>query len=632
MSEKKIEKNNNQPEKDFAELLKERAGDGRIDESLQEIYQAEKATEAKTNLQRRRVDPLKRLAWTFAVFLILLAAVSWSGFYLLHQGERLRTEDVSFAIDGPADVVAGKEVVYELQYKNLSAFNLQNVEIRLQAPEHFIFIDAAPSPENPTALTWRLDQIETKRSGRIAVKGKLIDVVGATENFSATLSYRPENFSSTFRTDTSFAATMHAAGLSVSVEAPSYTNVGEELPLTVRYAKERESYIDAFSVLLQHGEHFVVSGGNKSGVWPVSKVADTQQELVLKGSYGKKPDSAEKLIVQLAIPEEKILTHDEGGQSITEQKTVYHVFYEQEAPVTVVDGALSLTLSLNGSLSGKPVNFGDELNYVIHYQNVSDAMLKNVVIMAAVDSPLVDWSTLKDENRGEQKDNALLWTKAEISDLAGIAPDKEGSFGFSLKVKNASAATAGNLAVRATLDYSIDSAPVSGATHAVELVNQINTDVTFNAQLRYFDFNNNAVGSGPLPPQAGQKTTYQVYWSVAADVHDLKDVSVSATLPAVVAWDNTYTASSGDISYAADTKTVTWSVPNVSAVGQPVLVQFAVSLTPAAGDRNKIITVMNQSNFQATDASTSGIIAAAIQPKTTNLVDDPIGQGQGQVQ
>jgi len=469
-------------EKNFSELLKEREDDGRVDESLQEIYRAENLDAAKGSPQRRRVDPLKRLAWTFVVFLVLLATVSWSGFYLLHQGERLHSDDVSFAIVGPSAAVVGQEVIYELQYKNLSAFNLRNVQLRLQAPDNFIFIDAASAPESATALTWRLDQVETKRSGRIVVKGKLVDTTGASANFAAALSYRPENFSSTFRTDAIFTTTISATGVSAAVEAPAFVNVGQEMTLTVRYAKERENYLNAFSVLIEHGEHFVVSGANQTGAWPVSGLTDAQQELYIKGAYAKKLDSAEKLVVRLAVPQAATITREENGQSIIEQKTIYHVFYEQEVSIVVVDGALSLTISLNGSLAGKPVHFGDTLNYVVHYKNAGDAVLRNVIIMATADSPLLDWSALKDEHNAERNDNSLLWTKAEIPELASIAPNHEGSFGFSLKVKDAAAGETKDLSIRAALDYSIDSAPNSGGTHAVELINPLATDGTPGAQ------------------------------------------------------------------------------------------------------------------------------------------------------
>jgi|SRR3989339_721854 len=623
-----------QPEKNFSELLKEREGDDHINKSLQEIYQAENLPAAKGSLHRRSVDPLKRLAWTFVVFLGVLAAVSWSGFYLLHQGERLRTEDVSFAIVGPQEVAVGKEVVYELQYTNLSAFNLRDVQIRLQAPDDFIFLDAAPAPVSDKGLNWRLDQVDTKRSGRIAVKGKVVGLINAQENFSATLSYRPENFSSTFRADASFTTTVNATGISFSIEAPSFINVAEAMPITVRYAKEHESYLDAFSVLLTSSEHFVVSGDNQTGVWLVNNAKETQQELAIKGSYAKKPAGDEKLTVQLAVPQAVVLTHEENGQSVIEHKTIYHVFYEQVVPVVVVDGALSLTLSLNGATAGKPLNFGDALNYVIHYKNVSAAALKNVVIMATVDSALVDWSALNGEHNAERSANSLLWTKAEIPELAGIAPNQEGSFGFSLKVKDAAAAAAagGDLAIHTALDYSIDSAPVSGNAHALELINQLNTDATFNAQLRYFDISNASVGAGPLPPKVGEKTTYQVYWSAAAGMHDLKNLTVSATLPDGVKWENVSVAGVGAVSYDSGNKTVTWMAPVVGSLDQPALLRFAVSLIPAAGDRGKIITVLNQTDFSATDAATGGVITAAVKPKTTNLEDDSAGHGQGQAQ
>ena len=114
---KAIKKNNgHETAKDFSALLKERDGDGPINQNLKKIYQSETADAVKSGGMpaRRRIDPWQRLALTFLVFLALLAAVSWSGFYLLHQGDRLRSEDVTVQITGPSETTAGKEEVYEI--------------------------------------------------------------------------------------------------------------------------------------------------------------------------------------------------------------------------------------------------------------------------------------------------------------------------------------------------------------------------------------------------------------------------------------------------------------------------------------------------------------------------------------
>ena len=627
--------NNNDTGREFAALLKERERDAGVSASLQEMYQAEGVAKNVARLRSRDANPLKRLAWTFFLFLTLVTVMSWAGFFLLHQGERLHSEDITLAVTGPAQSVAGQPEVYELQYKNVSAFDLHDVTIRLQLPDAVAFIDAAPAPVSlPTEgneVVWQLETIPAKRSGRIALQAALIAKAGERARLQAALHYRPENFSASFSAQATFETMVSGIGVSAAFEAPSFTNVGQEMPITLRYARERDSYLQTFSVLVETGEQFKISGDNQTGVWEVKNLTDTQQELVIKGSYAKKPAAAESFTVKLAVPHEVNITRTENGATVTERKVVYRVFYEQELPIVVIDSALALTLSLNGATTAKPINGGDTLNYVVHYKNASEATLRNIIILATVDSPLVDWNALRDEHGGERKDNAILWTKAEVADLASLAPDAEGSFGFSLKIKD-NTGKAPNAVVRAALDYSIDSAFTNtGAAPAIELVSPLNTDVTFNAQLRYFDTYNTAVGAGPLPPRVGETTTYRVYWSIEVGRHDLADVVVTTILPAGRLWANNYTNPIGDVSYDSATRAVAWRVPRVDATGAAVL-DFAVSVTPTAAERNKIITVLNQSTFAATDAETNGRVTREAGPKTSALADDAAGNGKGQVE
>jgi hypothetical protein len=314
---------------------------------------------------------------------------------------------------------------------------------------------------------------------------------------------------------------------------------------------------------------------------------------------------------------------------------VYSPFYESEVAPIVVEGALSMTLTVNSSASNKPVNFSDTLNYIVHYKNTSEAELKNVIIMAVVDSELVDWQTLQDKNNAEQKNNTLVWTKSEISDLASISPDEENSFGFSIKIKNkddVKDVSLNDLGIKAYVDYSVDSAISNNSTHAAEITNPINSNVDFTAELRYFDQNNISVGEGPLPPKVGEKTTYQAYWFVKNSLHDLKNVQITTTLPENIFWESKTSATDGSISYNADNREVKWSVSTVDTIGEPAFIQFAVSVTPIEENKNKIITILNKARLEAVDSETNGIIISEAPAKTSSLVDDELGKGYGKVE
>ncbi|PIR93062.1 hypothetical protein COT99_02940 [Candidatus Falkowbacteria bacterium CG10_big_fil_rev_8_21_14_0_10_43_10] len=617
-------------EKGFGELLKEREKDNNIDQELKEIYEDESPlvpiskngqNKDNINVRRREINPWVKIAWTFLALLLVLAGISWVSFFILQQGGRLDSKDIEFKIIGPEEVVAGQEVIYEIQYKNLSEFNLKNVEIYLTYPNNFAFVDAVPPPARDSSI-WEFEQVDTKRSARIEIKGKIIGPALSQAELAAAIAYRPENFSSTFSAEDDFITKIVSTGISSGVEASSFFNVNEESEIILTYARQKENFIDSFRARLEHGENFVVAAGAESS-WEIKEVTDAQQKLAIKGTYVSQPKNEEKIKLILEAPQA-------AAAGIK-----YYPFYEYEFSPIVAEGALNLSLSVNGSAADKPVNFGDTLNYVAHYKNASEASLKNVIIMAVVNSKIVDWRALVDGNKGEVKGDTIMWTKEELGELAEISPGEENSFGFSLKIKprdQIKDVPANDLRVVASLDYSVNSAIKSDGTPIAQITSRVNSDLNFTSELRYFDRNNVSIGEGPLPPKVGEKTTYRAYWTLTNSLHDLENIEITTELPENIKWENNYNENMGSVGYDAGQRKITWKINSWDAVSQPAMFDFSISVTPAESDRNKILTVLNQPRVEAKDKETNGVIVLTGKAKTTNLEDDGVGKGQGKVE
>ncbi|MDP3900650.1 MAG: hypothetical protein Q8Q23_06265 [bacterium] len=626
-------------DKDFAELLSEREKENIIDRSLKEIYSSENSKSddgmpknSTPLIQRRKLDPWKRISITFVFLLIVITAVSWYVFFLFHAGSRLNTDDITFHIVGPQEVVAGQEVVYELQFKNLSNFNLQDIEINLIHGDNFIVIDSVPEVIERGA-TWKLDSLATKRSGRLEIKAKLIGEIDSEYDLNAIISYRPENFSSSFSSEANYRVKVLSTGINLEILSPSFYNINDDTAINIDYVAEKDNFIPSFNVRLEHGESFSMNGESEI---KVENITDQKQTIKLGGKYTKQPSADEGLKLVFFVPAENSV--DENLPEVNSEieiKTIEHIFAKYDVSAPVAEGALLLNLTVNGSDSGKPVSLGDTLNYVVHYKNNSEAELKNVVIIAIIDSPLVDWSTLKDSNKGEKRGNAIIWTKSEIRGLAEVGPDDEDSLSFSIGLKDIEAAkdiSSSNFSVTSSLDYSIDGKIKDSYKPVFSSTNKVNTDLILKNEARYFDHNNIAVGSGPLPPKVGEKTSYNVYWTINNTRHNLKNIKVITSLPANINWENTFSRSVGKIIYNSDSREVEWSFDGMDAFAEPPFSVFTISLTPQESEKNKILTILNATKITAIDSETNGVITLETNSKTTNLDDDKIGKGYGKVE
>lgn len=475
-------------DKDFSELLKEKEKEADIDNSLAEIYKTEDGimvpagqkrerwpagNNINMHIERREIALRKKITQLLLILLIFLAGLSWGTFWLFNQGSRLNTKDIELSISGPTLAIAGEEVTYEVKYQNLSPFNLKNVEFYVSYPDSFIFSDAVPSPAEERKI-WRIAQVNSKHSGLIKFKGRLVDLPETAAEFSASITYRPENFSSTFSADALTTTSISTVGINVNVEAPYFFNVNDEKEIVVQYARQKENFIDNFVILFEHSNNFILNKDMNASPWVIANITDAQQKFIIKGKYeAQSADDGQALKIMLAVPEQKDITVDDKTGPIVQ--TINHIFYQYEWSPAVANGALNLDLTANGSSAGKPVNFGDNLNYVVHYKNASGAALKNVIIMATIISDNIDWQALQDKQQGEIRGDSVIWSKEQLKELAEIQPNGEGSFSFSLKLKTANQApnAAAGGQVQTSLDYSIDSVPQPSSNPVVKIINQI---------------------------------------------------------------------------------------------------------------------------------------------------------------
>jgi hypothetical protein len=132
------------------------------------------------------------------------------------------------------------------------------------------------------------------------------------------------------------------------------------------------------------------------------------------------------------------------------------------------------------------------------------------------------------------------------------------------------------------------------------------------------------VGSGPLPPRAGEKTEFKVYWTVTNNLHTLNDVKVEMDLPDHIEWEGKSKASAGNIDYKEDDRKVIWSIGKMPTSVYRLDGQFNISLTPKESDVDKIMVLSTGARISAKDEITGATVEKNEKPGTTKLEDDEI--------
>jgi hypothetical protein len=623
-------------EKKFEAYVKEEVREQEIESGLSEIYQDEK----KGGSSIRTFEKIKRRGLIYKIFSFLVGlsaviALAWLAYYFIYVNTSGDLTSVSITIAADKEILAGKEFFYTVTYKNLDRVDINNLTVDLTYPDNFIFLDAEPKPSKDQN-SWKFAQLPTRRSGEIRIKGKLIGEAGSQAIIIGSLTYQPANISSNFKKETSSQSTIAGLGLALSVESASSALVGETNEIDIKYRAEDENYLTKFRLSIDQEENLEFDKSTASGTipgnWQITDIGKEERDLKIKFKFKDKLTDTQDLNLKFEYSEDGLK---------------YYPFLTKKLTYDVQKRDLNLTLIINGARTDQGVNFGQTMNYSIVYNNKGKTVMKDVVIMIVMDSDFLDWTSLNDKNKGKVSGKTISWSKTELPALAELSPGNEGTIDFSIKLQGVGEIDpTKNYQVKSFAQFSlgllpagVSSSTAASSTDAVVkqdgqsnvIISKFNSDLTLSEQVRYFNDDNIAVGSGPVPPKVGQTTSYKIYWVLTNNLNELYDVVLSTTLPAGVSFDQKSRTTLGTLDYDQATNKIVWNLGRLPITVYKSEAEFNLSITPTAADVNKILVLLAGTDITASDSVTNSPISKKTAPKTTKLDDDPAITDDGRV-
>lgn len=636
--EQAIGRKNQMDEEDgFEEFDEEKEEE--IEESLSEIYQddAGRLVDVK-HLQKSRSHGF--IFWFTSFFFLLSVLLVGAYFayvtYYLPSGNNAAS--VELAVEAKTEVIAGEEFFYEIRYKNPMNIAIKNVLIEAKYPQNYIFLDSYPTPQEDSQSQWRIERLGPQASEVIKVRGKIVGREGQTGIFFATMNFEPENFSSEFKKETSITTTVSDIGLNVDFDYSSNALVNEKDKVLVYVSAQEKSFINSLrlSVDIPENVSLAVPEAGKEGI--------LEHEEIRPGVWVLSGINSEKLNLPVDVVFKEKLDNKQQLEFVfeyTDSNGNWYEFKREAIEFEVMKSDLNLTLIINGSRSDQGVNFGDTLNYSIVYNNKGETDMKDVVIMAVMQSDFLDWTSLQNPQAGTEKGNTITWTKQEIPALAQISPNQEGTIDFSLRLSGLGDSVVDKqFQVKSFAQFSIGSiGEEEGDVPPAEeeednnrsnvIVNRINSDLGILEKVRYFSEDNIPVGTGPHPPKVGEETTYKVYWELTNNLHELRNLVVKTVLPSGVFWNGKERSTAGEVKYLAEENAVVWDIGRLPITVFKTNAEFGIKIRPTEEDKNTIKVLVNGTQVSAVDSETQAELKVVNKAKTTRLEDDDIAQGDG---
>ncbi len=652
--EKKLEhsskESRHKPEKDETEKS-ESAKEKEVEKELKIIYRDSQGK--LPNLTKLDFIPKDRtkkiiILTIFILFVILMTTLA--GFFIFQPKPKFSNKRINLEIKAPFTVSSGEKINYQIRFTNNEEISLTHVQLNVYLPAGFIFTNSnipavANADEKQKAIkTWEINDLFMGQSQIIDLNGRIIGLPNSKQLISAALSYIPANFSSEFDINTSFTTEINDSLINTSYEYLSQVADSELIEIKAKINNKSTQY-DLADLEMD----FIFSAEFKLADCQV--LAPDQKSADIKFDKNKTQPSPKTLIINSLLPQEEKIIFCLGKFNVDATTTLdlnwqaklqgaeqeYFVQKEDKLSIEVIKGELMTNLIIQGSNQNKPVAFGDTLNYLISLENKSKKTLGDLKVRAVIDSPLIDWQTLNDKNKGVQEANQILWTTEQISGLALLLPEAEIEIPIQIKLKDYQAGKrykADDLQVKSFFEVQINKMNNKDTDLAAEsntIINELNTNLDFKSEARYFDSNSQTIGSGPLPPIVGQKTSYRVFWKLSNELHEISDIEIRAKLPDYITYEGKENFSTGNL-FKNPSNEIVWQISRVPTSIKEATADFEISLTPRPEDAHKILTLIQEITVKATDAQTKGQINLSASGITTNLESDPLGQGRGLIQ
>ena len=606
-----------------------------INATLGAIYHDEAGKKIDMKIHRAERRGWRRLLIGSIIFFGLIFTVSWLGIFFFSNFSGFGADNLKLEIAGDKKIVAGAGVEYEIYYKNNEDMPLASSEIGLFFPKAFVLSSSTPLLDDRNVL--KVGTLRPGHGGSIKISGKFFAAEREKHVLQAALTYKPSNFNSTFQKIAKLEIEIFGSVFDGSLEGPDKISVGSDAEYELVYKNKSNETLKNLAIEAVLPADFMASSStpaiDKNNRWLLEKLeAQAEGRVKLRGSFNSGAKGSRDISLKLG-------TIDKDG--------VFLALIEKVMTSEVIGGNFITTLAVNGSSNNGTVRWGQPLNYSLTYKNdgaetIYDAKLRmNIVALQKEGGrSIINWSSLVDTNNGRSSGETIVWTKKEISGLGQIRKGEQGTLNFSIDLipRPAGASSAGpsykDYKIEGVLEVEIariGNLAMEKKMQANKITTFVDSDTEFSSQARYYNDGNIAVGSGPLPPRVGQKTSYKIYWKITNSMHELENIVVSADLGKNAVF-SLASAEAGTVALDSTLKKVEWTLNRLPTSISAISASFDAALTPSAEDVGNIAKLLENIILTAKDKSTGGTITISAGDETTELKDDSYVTVGGRVQ
>ena len=506
----------------------------------------------------------------FILFIIILAlGAGLAGFWYSQRNVYSR-DILKLEILGPDEAEMGEEIEYIIKYKNNGKIRVDDPELIFEYPKHSILGEGE-------ALRQRFgseelgEAIYPGEEHTFSFSGRLLGKEGESKKASVWLSYRPKNLKARYESATTLTTLIKRVPLVFEFDLPNRIEAGKEIRFRLNYFSNINYPLSDLRCLIEYPLDFEFIESV-----PLPSFDEEEEKTEWEIGLLNKADGGRIEVLGLLsgkVKEEKIFKAKLGkwqdGEFILLKETI--------KAVQIAEPSLYIFQQINNNPQyiASP---GDLLHYEIFFKNIGEEeALRDMFLVAKLNGKDFDLQTLK-SLRGdfEPGDNSIIWDWRQVPKLRFLDVQEEGMVEFWVELKKEREFVGledKNPVLRNKIILS---------QAREEFLTKVNSKLVVE-QKAYFEdevFGN----SGPIPPEAGETTTYTVIWQVKNYYNPIKNVKVKAILPKEVRPTGEIFPEDLLLTFDSKSREMVWEIGDMPAgtgiLTEEIACAFQIALTP----------------------------------------------------
>ncbi|MBI2642479.1 MAG: hypothetical protein HYW97_01410 [Candidatus Wildermuthbacteria bacterium] len=546
------------------------------------------------------------------LFLILTAlAIGVLGFWFWERNSYSK-EILRLEIIAPSQATMGEEITYTVKWKNNGNASLEKASLVFEYPQ-----GSLPSQGEALRINQSLTEVYPGQEETLQFKARLFGKEGDVKEAKAFLSYTPKNLTAKYESETKGTTVISFVPLNFELDLPSRTESDQQFNFALNYFSNSEFPLSNLRIKIEYPEGFIFKDALPKSLgeneWKVGLLNKTEGgRISVRGSLQGK-------LEELKVFKASLGSWKEGEFTLLKEVTKGIVMAEPQ---------LHITQLINGN-TPPAVSPGDLLHYEVTFKNVSPRDLENLFLIVSLEGKAFDYGSLRSPvGLFQPGDNSIVWEARDVPKLRFLGRGDSGKVEFWIHT-------------RKTLEpFTLDDknlvlkSKVALSDLRDELEIRVNSKLAINQKAFYQDevFGN----EGPLPPRAGEKTTYTVTWEAQNLFNDVKNAKVKAILPQNVELTGRVFPDNSALTFDSVSREVVWLPGDLLAgtgtISPAASVAFQIAFIPTPSQRGSSAKLIGEAQITGDDTWTIQTISSVDVSLDTTLPDDPSSQGKAVVQ